>query len=288
MKRFGIAAGLLICIVAMGCTAPPRADTGFVSPFTGPERLEYLAPTKATHPSQLNVPIGLERANAIALQLGLRRDRVLSDEQFRQFISGGGIGGSKEGAALADRSAQILTNTNGHPLTSDVDGVPTKTVLASYGLFVDADGLLMSPANEIAPTRQVNVLLAPYAACSDKPLCGYINTWFLNNGAAESLVQLYQSGYTIEALYGNQSQQASGVWQLVSNTKDATNTKVGMSMAPSLWLTNFALLYTLNPSIAALMPAYWTPIPTPVADAILAADKTGFVQYSDYSSYFPS
>ena len=111
MKRFGIAAGLLICIVAMGCTAPPRADTGFVSPFTGPERLEYLAPTKATHPSQLNVPIGLERANAIALQLGLRRDRVLSDEQFRQFISGGGIGGSKEGAALADRSAQILTNT---------------------------------------------------------------------------------------------------------------------------------------------------------------------------------
>ena len=146
----------------------------------------------------------------------------------------------------------------------------------------------MSPANEIAPTRQVNVLLAPYAACSDKPLCGYINTWFLNNGAAESLVQLYQSGYTIEALYGNQSQQASGVWQLVSNTKDATNTKVGMSMAPSLWLTNFALLYTLNPSIAALMPAYWTPIPTPVADAILAADKTGFVQYSDYSSYFPS
>ncbi|MEZ5239965.1 MAG: hypothetical protein R2716_13790 [Microthrixaceae bacterium] len=54
-----------------------------------------------------------------------------------------------------------------------------------------------------------------------------------------------------------------------------------------MWLTNFALIYTLDPDLAALMPAYWTPIPKPVVDAIRATD-TGYVPYSDYSSYFPS
>jgi hypothetical protein len=54
-----------------------------------------------------------------------------------------------------------------------------------------------------------------------------------------------------------------------------------------LWLTNFALLYTLKPKIAAQMPAYWTPIPETVADAILNS-QTGLVQYSDFQSAFPS
>lgn len=287
MKRLAASIGVLVCIIAAGCVpSPDAADTGFSSPFSGPKVFEHLAPTEATDPSQLNVPIGLERANVIAFMLGLRRDRVLTEDQFRAFISGGGTYGSAAGAALADRSVQIFTNTNGHPLTSDVDGVPTETVLASYGLFVDEDGLLMSLANEIAPTRQANVLLAPYTACPEKPLCAYINRWFLNNDAADSLLQLYASAYTVEAVYGNEAQQSSGAWQLVENTKDGTETTVGMSMAPSLWLTNFALLYTLKPALAALMPAYWTPIPEPVVDAIRATD-TGYVEFADYSSYFP-
>lgn len=66
-----------------------------------------------------------------------------------------------------------------------------------------------------------------------------------------------------------------------------------MSMTPSIWITNFLLLYTLKPEIAALMPAYWTPIPTAVVDGILSAEnsdgeKTGYVEYSDYASYFTS
>lgn len=287
MRRSSVAAGLLVCLIAVGCVPVVPADTGFSSPFSGPDRFLHLAPTQATHLSQLNVPIGPKRADQIAWAIGLRKDRTLSDAEFRAFITGGGNNGSKEGAALADRATQILINTNGHPLTSDVDGVPTQTVLGSYGLFVSDDGLLMSPANEIAPTREVNVLLAPAAACPDKPLCGYMNSWFLSNGAADSLLQLYMSAYTIEAVYGNEAQQASGVWQLVTNTKDGSSSTVGMSMAPALWLTNFALIYTLDPDLAALMPAYWTPIPTPVVDAIRATD-TGYVPYSDYSSYFPS
>ena len=54
-------------------------------------------------------------------------------------------------------------------------------------------------------------------------------------------------------------------------------------MVPSIWLVNFALLYTLNPALAASMPAKWAPIPTTVADAILAS-PTGQVPYSRYAS----
>lgn len=280
-----VATTLVIALVGAGCVFPPPQPTGFARPFSGPLQYEWLAPTMATDASQLNTPIGLARADEIAFFLGLRKDRVLTDEQFRLFITGGGVGGDTEAAALADRAAQILTNTNGHPLTSDVDGIPTQTVLASYGLFVNAEGLLMSPANQIAPTRIVNVLLSPAAVCPQEPLCGYINKWFLDNGAGDSLLQLYRSAYTIEALFGYQAQQSSGVWQLVDNTKGGAATKVGMSMAPALWLTNFILLYTLKPSIAAQMPAYWTPIPQPVADAILST-SSGYVPWADFEDFF--
>jgi hypothetical protein len=54
-------------------------------------------------------------------------------------------------------------------------------------------------------------------------------------------------------------------------------------MVPSIWLVNFALLYVLNPALAAEMPAYWAPIPANVADAIFAS-PTGQVPYREYAS----
>ena len=56
-----------------------------------------------------------------------------------------------------------------------------------------------------------------------------------------------------------------------------------MSIAPSIWLVNFALLYTLNPAVAADMPAKWAPIPSTVADAIVDS-PTGQVPYSHNAS----
>jgi hypothetical protein len=253
-------------------------DTGFAVPFSGPARYEPQAPTQAADSSQINAPLGQQRADAIAAAIGLDKNNVLTEAQYLEFIAGGGRGGDEASAALADRCVQIFTNTTGNPLRSVVDGVPTQTVLGSYGLFVSEDGRLMSLANRTAPTRIANRLLVP---------TGYITQWFLLNGAARPLIQLYRSAYLIEALYGNQAQQSSGASQLVTNAKGGVTTTVGMSMAPSLWLTNFALLYTLKPSIAAQMPAYWTPIPPAVASAIRAT-KTGFVPYGQYASYFPS
>ncbi|WP_291993990.1 hypothetical protein [Candidatus Accumulibacter sp. ACC003] len=209
--------------------------------------------------------------------MGLKKKNVLTEEQYLLFISGGGVDGNADDAKLADQSVRIFTNTTGRPLVYlDQCGDPVESVLASYGLFVNEQGWLMSLANRDAPTRIANVLLAPG---------GYINTWFMANCATSSLVQLYRSAYTVEAIYGNKAQERSGVPQLVTNTKGGVRTQVGMSMAPALWLTNFALLYTLKPEIAASMPAYWAPIPATVADAILKS-ATGQVPYSLVASAF--
>ena len=142
--------------------------------------------------------------------------------------------------------------------------------------MVNVRGLLQSPANTRAPTRQFNRLLAPG---------GYLYTWCRANGATRSLVQLFRSAFTVEAVYGAASQQLSGVAQLTTNTKGGVSAQVGLSMVPSLWLVNFALIHTLNPKSAADMPAYWAPIPAPVAKAILAS-RTGQVPYSKFEADF--
>jgi hypothetical protein len=59
-----------------------------------------------------------------------------------------------------------------------------------------------------------------------------------------------------------------------------------MSMAPSIWIVNFVLLYMLNPKLGAEMPARWTPIPANVVQA-LKASSTGQVPFSQYESSFP-
>jgi len=273
--------------------ATDDTETGFSRPFSGPERFEFLAPTQATSTSQINEPIGLVLAHKIAQQLRLDRDKVLTFEQFRAFITGGGVPGSGNPAAakLADESVKIFINTSGFPLRSKVKGKTTKSVLGSYGLFVTKDGWLESLANNDAPTRIANSLLVPPATCDDDDpsYCGYIDNWFRANNATEALEQLYASAYTVEAFYGFLSQQLSqkqtGEAQLVTNTKGDVSTRVGMSMAPSLWLTNFALLYTPRPEVAAEMPAYWTPIPENVAHAI-ERSPIGRVRYSRFESEF--
>lgn len=253
------------------------AGTGFSVPFSGPLRYEHLAPKKAANAGQVNQPIGQQAADDIARRLGLRKSDTLTEQQYLEFISGGGVGGDFDQAKLVDESVAILTNTTGRPLISDVDGVPTPSVLASYGVFVNPQGQLESPANADAATRKVNDVIAPG---------GYMGTWMRANGATRSLVNLYRSPYVVEAAYGFVAQQQSGAAQLVTNTKGRVSTEVGMSMAPALWLTNFLLIYTLKPALAAYMPAYWAPIPVTVANAMLAS-PTGQVPYGEFRNAFP-
>ena len=123
-----------------------------------------------------------------------------------------------------------------------------------------------------------------------KTSIGYLTRWAIANGASKSLKMLYESAYPSEAKYSLVSQALGGAAQLVTNEKSSA--VVGMPMVPALWLVNFCLIYTLNPDLAANMPARWAPIAAPVVDAIkMATDangiKTGQVPFSDYASYFP-
>ncbi|MFD1811072.1 hypothetical protein [Rhodococcus gannanensis] len=271
-----VAACLLALVVAEPAAGQAAPDTGFAVPYSGAPGYEYLAPTQATAPDQVNQPLGRQAADDIAVRIGLTADDALSEQQYRDLVTGRGVGGDRDAARIIDECAWILTNTAGRPLLSDVDGEVTPTVLGSYGLYVNAEGLLQSPANADAPTRQVNTLIAPG---------GYVGNWLRDNGATRSLIALYRSAYTVQAVYGFAAQQISGTAQLVTNTREGVISTVGMSMAPPLWIVNFALLYVLNPSLAAAMPAYWTPIPEAVADAVRSS-PTGQVPYSDHRAWF--
>ena len=269
-------AAAVIFAVTPGATAAPAA-TGFDKPYAGVTKYERYAPVQSTTSRQINRPLGPKAADRIARKIGLSKKHVFTQRQYRLFVTGRGIGGERAPAKLVDASVRILTNTNGRPLYSDVDGTRTASVLASYGVMVNTSGMLESPANSDAPTRQVNSVIEPG---------GYLGKWCRKNGARASLRMLYRSAYTAEAVYGNKSQQLSGAAQLVTNTKGSTTTTVGMSMVPSIWIVNFALIYVLKPGLAAKMPARWTPLPTEVADAI-EASPSGQVPYSQYESSFP-
>lgn len=250
--------------------------TGFSFPFSGTPWYESQAPTELANPGQLNQPLGQQAADRIAQRLGLNEADAFTQKQYLEFISGQGNGGQPDQAKIAAESMKILTNTVGRPLYSTVDGQITPTTLASYGLFVNPDGMLESPANSDAAPRKINLLLVP--------VTGYLATWCRANGAMKTMAAIYRSPYVLEATYGYLAQQESGTAQLVANTKNGVTATVGMSMAPALWLVNFILIYYLNPSLAATMPAYWAPIPAPVANAIQAS-TTGQVPYSQYASY---
>ncbi|MFD5178012.1 hypothetical protein ACFWM1_19540 [Nocardia sp. NPDC058379] len=274
-----IGACLLAVVGTQTVSGHPVANgdgTGFSIPFSGAPAYEYVAPTQLTSPDQLNQPLGQEWADTIAGQIGLHRADALSEQQYLDLTSGGGVGGNLDAAAVIVACVEILTNTVGRPVYSEVDGQSVTSVLGSYGLYVNPSGLLESPANADAPTRQVNTLIAPG---------GFVGNWLRDNGALHSLTALYRSAYTVQAAYGFAAQQMSGAAQLVTNTKGGVSVEVGMSMAPPLWIVNFALIYILNPTLAAGMPAYWAPIPPQVAEAIKAS-PTGQVPYRDYAGYF--
>lgn len=227
-------------------------------------------PTEVEKAKQLNAPLGADAADRIAKAIRLNPKDVFTAEQYTLITTGGGINGNVNYSKLIVDSVDILTNTLVNP---GYDG----SVLASYGLWVNERGLLESPANTDAQTRQINEILIPG---------GWLGQWCRANGATKSLANLYKSVYLPEALFGAASQQISGVAQLVANRKQlGSKVIVGMPMVPSIWIVNFALIYVLSPALAAQMPAYWAAIPPAVASAI-EESPTGQVQWAEYKGFF--
>ena len=270
---------VLACLVASallltGCAGTLAAylDTGFDEPYVGTARFADLSATEANSAEQVNAPLGREAADRIAADLGLDGSRALTAEQYQLFMSGGGVGGEAAPVALVKESIAILTNSRVNPMPVVVDGQPTEVVLGSYGLYVDAQGNLMSAANEGAPTRQVNEVLKPD---------GYLTTWCQANGLMGVLEALYESAFTREAVYSVISQKEAGTAQIVQHHDGWDTSYVGIPMVPAIWITNFALIYMLSPDLAAQMPAYWAPLPDDLAQA-LRSSPNGQVPYAQW------
>lgn len=269
----------LICLVASallltGCTGrlAAYAETGFEEPYVGTARFAHLAAPQATTTEQVNAPLGREEADRIAAELGLDASRALTQQQYQLFMSGGGVGGEAGPVALVKESAAILTNSRVSPMQVTVYGESIDVVLGSYGLYVDPQGNLMSAANADAPTRQVNDVLKPD---------GYLTKWCQANGLMGVLEGLYASAFTREAIYGVLSQKEAGTAQIVLHHDGWETSYVGIPMVPSIWITNFALIYMLSPDLAAQMPAYWQPLPDALAQA-LRSSPNGQVPYSEW------
>ncbi len=295
-------ASLVMVTGAASLAAPAAAEprpTGFEQPYQGPPKYAHLSATKAVVDAQINMPLGQARADVLARQLGFPKRLAMTKRQFRLMLAGGGVGG---GTPEARRSGQIiagsirdLTNTLGSEYVRVIDGEPTPIRLASYGLIVAPDGTLESPGHVGTPARTFNYLLLPQRLCdnpdvvADMPKgirCGYVNSFMLKNGAADSWRALYASAFPKFIPYGPLAQGKSEPHELAPNSLDGTSTLVGISMPPPLWLINFLLVYAANPEIAANFPAHWTPIPEPVAEALVSSE-TGQVRFSDYQQYFP-
>ena len=263
-------------LAGCGVTYVAERETGFLQPYLGTPRYAELAPKQATAASQINQPLGREAADSIAASLGMDIGKGFTAEQYELFMSAGGVGGQQQPVELVKQAIAILSNTAGSPIEVTVGGVRSSVVLGSYGLYVDPQGNLMSAANEAAPTRQVNEVLKPD---------GYLTQWCSDNGLDSALVALYASPFTREAAYSVFAQKAGGTAQLVTHQSSSGDARVGMPMAPSIWLTNFALMYLLSPELAAKLPAYWAPIPDKVAQAI-ADSPNGQVPYAEWQGTF--
>ena len=255
------------------------SNTGFVTPYSGTPEYEYLSAPETASASQLSQPIGQELADQIATAMNFNKSDSLTNLQYIEFVSGGGVNGDPVRAVLLGQAVNLFINNDGFPLYSNVDGVVTTSVLSSLGLMVNPSGSLESLANSESPAKQVNQDLAPGSA-------GYMGTWCRDNGCQSSIDALYQTPYTSEVVLGAFSQDLSVPVQLVTNTKNGSSVKVGMSMTPSIWLVNFILLYVLNPKLAALMPSHWEPIPASVANALKLYG--GQVPFSQFASELPS
>jgi hypothetical protein len=270
---------LALAVLAVTLIVNPNSyGEGFSEPYCGEKEWEKYTPTPIVSSSpKLHEGIGKERADELAKIFGIEKRKCLSSIKFLSLISGSGVEGNMTETLILNEAITWFINSKDNPIICNIDGVPTPIVLGSYGLMVNEDGKLQSLAQDSSPCRKANELLAPG---------GYLPTWFKANGVEDSIIMFWASKALRDGvLYGGISQIiAEKNAELVEYKLGAASAYVGMSMIPPIWVVNFIAVYVLDPDLAALMPAYWAPIPTPVKEALMAS-PTGQVDYRDFKQY---
>ena len=275
MKKTQHSLAFLAVLFALSATSYSQ---GFSEPYCGEKEWEKYTPTPIDSSSPtLHEGIGRARADELAKIFGIEKRKCLSSIKFLSLISGSGVKGNMTETLILNQATNWFINSKDNPIICNIDGVPTPIVLGSYGLMVNEDGKLQSLAQDSSPCREANGLLAPG---------GYLPTWFKANGAEDSMIMFWASKALRDGvIYGSISQTiAEKNAELVEYKSGVASAYVGMSMIPPIWIVNFIAVYVLDPDLAALMPAFWTPIPTPVKEALMAS-PTGQVNYDDFKQY---
>jgi hypothetical protein len=110
-------------------------------------RWERLAPSVATHPDQINAPLGMRRAARLARRLGIDADMILTEREYRCTI---GTPPRTPNQQTIFRCITNLTNSNGN----------TEIPLSSYGLALTDQGDVQSLCAPEAPCLVFNQLFA--------------------------------------------------------------------------------------------------------------------------------
>jgi hypothetical protein len=118
-----------------------------------------LAPSEYQQPEQINQPLGREKADQLARDLGINQDMILTNEEYKCTI-GTPPRGPARGIIFA--CVNDLTNSNGNA------AIP----LSSYGLFLNVQGDVRSDCAPDAPCLLYNQLAkGPLEAIAIE--CGY-------------------------------------------------------------------------------------------------------------------
>jgi hypothetical protein len=189
-----IAAGALSAASLLGSQVVAHAATpaaGFAQPYAGTPKYQQYAPTEGTGARQINRPLGSKAAC-----------RSSKDSPCRSQVTTTTT--AKDGANKASFAVMAATQgkknldvhvTQAFHLHEHVRQAPLRQ-RQRQGDAHGAEQLravrqpcrdAMSLANTSAPTRKVNVVLAPG---------GYLREWCRKNGAQDALRMLYQSAYT--------------------------------------------------------------------------------------------
>jgi hypothetical protein len=110
-------------------------------------KYERLAPSIASHPDQIDEPLGMDRANRLAEKLGMDKSMILTDQEYECTI---GEPPRDEDRNIIFACINNLTNSNGN----------TNIPLSSYGLAITTED-----QSEYVPAGYVQSVCAPNAPC---------------------------------------------------------------------------------------------------------------------------
>jgi hypothetical protein len=121
--------------------------------------LQALSAPDATHPREINRPLGPEKAAWLAQRLNMTQDMILTPDEYRCLVGTPPLDPARQ---IIDLCMQDLTNTRGN----------ARFTLASYGLSISAAGNVRSDCAPDAPCLEFNQLLkGPVQAIAAQ--CGF-------------------------------------------------------------------------------------------------------------------